>query len=272
MSNILYIGLAISVGLPIILILIGTETVGSVLLGLATTILSLLLEIIVNARKSEQRLIAATKLSYDLVQDHQVFDAVCTIVDDYLRLMKTPRLGLFSDRAVNALSECKDIMHNLVEGYMLLPPLSPFSFGIKGLDEVKVSLKATSYVDAEDFWNGVAGEKYFQANVALVKRGVKITRVFIGDRTTLATIKPIILKHRDSEIRVLIALADEIPLELCSDYVIADDRVLVQLELTREGVARGERISVDPQEVSHARDNFDRLEGCAYKYEEVFRE
>lgn len=65
-------------------------------------------------------------------------------------------------------------------------------------------------------------------------------------------------------------MAEEIPRELCEDYLIGDDAVLVQLLLTREGVARAERISIDPQDVRQAISNFERLVGGAYEYEQLF--
>ncbi len=70
--------------------------------------------------------------------------------------------------------------------------------------------------------------------------------------------------------RVLIAPTEEIPRELCEDYLIGDDRILVQLLLTRDGVARAEKISVDPSEVRRSMSNFERLVGAAYEYEQLF--
>ena len=153
---------------------------------------------------------------------------------------------------------------------MVLPPLSEFSFGLKGIAEVKASIKATSYVDAENFWKSVAGERYFQKNVELVARGVRITRVFIGDRSTVSGFRDIIARQRDAGIAVLIALADELPRELCEDYLVADDKVVAQLHLTREGLARTERVSIDQQEVHSALTSFERLVGGAYEFEEIF--
>lgn len=141
---------------------------------------------------------------------------------------------------------------------------------MKEILEIRREIQATSYVDAESFWSSVAGENYFQTNIELANRGVKITRVFIGDRATLSRLESLIRRHRKAGVRVLVALAEEIPLQLCEDYLIGDQRILVQLDLTREGVARSERIAVDPQEVRRAISNFDRLVQGAYQYEQLF--
>jgi hypothetical protein len=193
-----------------------------------------------------------------------------SIATDYHLVVARADHRLFTERAQNLLSECREGLHNLVEGYFVLPPLSEFSFGRRGLAEVTRSIKATSYVDAEAFWHSVAGNRYFQANAELVAGGVNVTRVFIGSRSALPRLQSIIQRHRRAGMRVLVALAEEIPLDLCEDYLIADDRVVVQLHLTREGIARGERISIDEQDVRRAVNNFDRLVGGAYEYEQLF--
>ncbi len=223
MDNVLLVGVAFSVLLSTALVLLGVDTASSAIIGLSTTVISLLLDLMVRVSRTERKLIEVSRLSHEAVRDAYLLDAMSSIAEDYHQVVASARYDLFVERARSALSECRDTMHNLVEGYMSLPPLSQFSFGLKGLAEVKLSLKATSYVDAENFWNSVAGTKYFQANVSLIDQGVRITRVFIGDRTTLSRFRPIILRQRRAGIRVLIALANEIPLEACEDYLIFEE-------------------------------------------------
>jgi hypothetical protein len=270
MNPMLLVGVAFSILLSVILVVIGVDTANSAIIGLVGTTISLLLDLMVRANKMEQNLIKAAGLSREMVGDPQLFAALSSIASDYHRVVGGAPFKLFAERAKDVLSECQDDLHNLVEGYMLLPPLSQFSFGLKGLVELQQTVRATSYVDAEGFWNSVEGDRYFQANVNLVNRGVQITRVFIGDRITLTRFKSIILRHRRAGMRILVALAEEMPRELCEDYLIGDDSVLVQLLLTREGIARAEKISIDPQEIRRAINNFERLVGGAHEYEQLF--
>src|SRR5262249_42811034 len=95
-------------------------------------------------------------------------------------------------------------------------------------------------------------------------------RVFIGDREALSHLANYIRRHEDAGMQVLVALADEIPIQLREDYLIGDQKILVQLDLTREGVARSERITIDPQEVRRAVNNFERLVQGAYRFDQLF--
>ena len=183
------------------------------------------------ASKMESRLIDASQLSSDMVKDEELFSAITAIARDYHNVLDKVDHAIFRDRAKSALSECQDALHNLVEGRMSVPPLSEYSFGVKEILEIRREIQATSYVDAESFWSSVAGENYFQTNIELANRGVKITRVFIGDRPTLSRLEALIRRHRKAGIRVLVALVEEILLQLFEDYLIGDQRILVQLDL-----------------------------------------
>ncbi len=272
MSVLLVVGVAFSVVVSLILVLTGTDTAASILIGLATIIITLLLDLTTRTSKMESRLIDVSELNSDMVKNERLFSALTSIGRDYQRVLGTVEYAIFQDRAQAALSECQEALHNLVEGRMSVPPLSEYSFGVKEIFHIREELLATSYVDAESFWSSVAGENYFQINVALAKKGVKITRVFIGDRDTLHRLQDLIRRHKAAGIRVMVALAEEIPLQLCEDYLIGDKRILVQLDLTRQGVARAERITIDPREVRRAVNNFERLVQGSYKLEQLFPE
>jgi hypothetical protein len=264
------IGVFFSIILSVVLILFGIDRSSSIIIGLCVTIVTLLLDIMARLAKAERRLIKVGQLNYDLTRNADLLARVSAMVDDYLKVAEQGSSSLFSARARYVLTECADGLHNLVEGYMILRPLDEFSFGLKGIPEVRRSIQATSYVDAESFWRSVAGEKYYQANVDLLARDVKITRVFIGDRDTLNRSRSFIARQKDAGIAVLLALVEEIPRELCEDYLIADEVIVTQLQLTREGVARTEKISIDPQEVRQSMNNFNRLVGGAHSYGEFF--
>ncbi len=272
MSILLVIGVAFSVVVSATLVLTGTDTASSIIIGLATIIITLLLDLITRSSKMESRLVNVSSLNSDMVKDERLFAALTTIARDYQRVISKVEYAIFKDRAQAALSECQEALHNLVEGRMSVPPLSEYSFGVKEIFQMRTEIMATSYVDADSFWRSVAGENYFQINVGLAKRGVKITRVFIGDRGTLSDLATYIHRHNEAGIRVLVALVEEIPIQLCEDYLIGDQRILVQLDLTRQGVARAERITIDSQEVHRAINNFERLVHASYQFEQLFPE
>jgi len=145
MTPVLLIGVAFSALLSVVLVVLGIDTSNSAIIGLIGTTISLLLDLMLRASKMEQNLIDAGGLSREMVKDPQLFSALSSMAGDYHKVVEGAPYKLFAGRAKDVLSECQDNLHNLVEGYMILPPLSQFSFGLKGLSELRRSVKATSY-------------------------------------------------------------------------------------------------------------------------------
>jgi len=269
-SVLLVIGAAFSVAVSAALVLTGTDTASGIIIGLCTIIITLLLEVISRASKMEKRLVDVSSLSSDMVRNEQLFSALTAIARDFHLVISKVEYAIFKDRAQAALSECREALHNLVEGRMTVPPLSEYSFGVKEIHHIRNEILATSYVDVDSFWRSVAGENYFNLNVELARKGVKIRRVFIGDREALSHLTGYIRRHEEAGMEVLVALVSEISILLREDYLIGDQKILVQLDLTREGVARSERITIDPQEVRRAVNNFERLVQGAYRFDQLF--
>lgn len=144
------------------------------------------------------------------------------------------------------------------EGYAFAKPRSPNDFGIEGFHQAQICVKG---VDAGDisYWNTAYGEKYFEANVAAHERGVIISRVFLQPKDRLYTSIEVFKRQQDAGIQVYIAFAEEVPREFNRDYMIVDDRVIVDVELAgdRQGVLR--RISIVPEEVEQRKRQFDLL-------------
>jgi len=271
-SVLLVIGAAFSVAVSAALVLTGTDTASGIIIGLCTIIITLLLEVIARTSKMEMRLVDVSSLNSDMVRNDRLFGALTAIARDFHLVISKVEYAIFRDRAHAALSECREALHNLVEGRMTVPPLSEYSFGVKEIHHIRNEILATSYVDVDSFWRSVAGENYFKLNVELARKGVQIRRVFIGDREALSHLKSYVRRHEEARMEVLVALADEISILLREDYLIGDQKILVQLDLTREGVARSERITIDPQEVRRAVNNFERLVQGAYRFDQLFPE
>jgi hypothetical protein len=263
------VGTLFAIGLSLFLNLRGIDAPTSTIIGLVAVVVSLLLEVIARMARMETRLWSAMGLGGELARDGTLLSAVLSISNDYNSVVSSTD-QLFVLRAKYLLDECSNGLHELAEGRMVLPPLSQFSFGLRGLSSVDYSIMSTSYVDIAHFWNSVAGERYFGKNADLATRGVAITRVFIGDRHELAKLRPTISRHREAGMTVYVALTDETSEELCEDFLVADERLVVSLQLTRDGRARYERISVNPQEVRRSISNFDRLVASAHDYDQLF--
>jgi hypothetical protein len=269
-SRLLLVGTLFSIALTFFLLWRGIDGPSSTIIGLLGLTVSLLFEVVSRIGRAEDRLADATGLGRKLAADEYLFARIGSIVEDFSGVQDSGD-SVFKLWARHLLDDCINDLHELAGGRMVLLPLSQFSFiGFRGLDRVENSLKATSCGESEHFWGSVAGERYFTKNVELVQRGVAVTRIFIGNRAELSRLESTISRQQKAGIRVLLALTEQTPEELCEDFLIADDRTMVVAQPTRDGSARRENISIAAQDVRRGVGNFERLLVYTFEYSQLF--
>jgi hypothetical protein len=257
LDPIIVIGAVISIALAIILVLIGQDQAISLLIGLVVTMITLLIDIIARIKESETKIIQLSKFGNALANDSWLFDVLRQIVTDY-QIIRARNYETFVRRMKAGLFECRDLLHSLSEDYLVTDILSGYNSGLSGSDAAKKDLKAVQYA-LPAYWRTPFGEKYMQSNIEAVRRGVKVTRIWIQNKEILADYHDIIEAQKSAGIQTLIAETNDIPTELLEDYSITDSQLYIKMELTLDGRARQERISIDPIVVERAESNFKLL-------------
>ncbi len=193
-----------------------------------------------------------------------MFAIINQIADDYLSL-KRNNFELFEQRANDALQECKDTVHKLVNGHMKADPAGKFSIGRRGIQMASSSVKAVSCEPLE-LWRSPHWKTGLKANADAIKRGVKITRIFIQDQEALSVYKDVLQDHYKAGAEVLIVSPDKLEEGLIESYFIVDNRILAEFYFTK-GKLVEEMISINSFEVKEANDKFGKILRNAEKYE-----
>jgi len=141
---------------------------------------------------------------------------------------------------------------------MIAHPRDPVDFGAEACAIAEKYLKATD-TGGLAYWRSPHGERFFQANIAAIQRGVKIIRVFMQPINELKENIDVLEKHRSAGVEVYVAQPQEIPLELAEDYLIIDDRVFSVMTFSSDGQPREERISIDEVEAQRLAKKFDAV-------------
>lgn len=263
-----FIGILLGLLLAVVLIFpANQDPIGSAILGLGLTILFQLFDLQLRQNASEERILAANALSQLLYKDEWLFKIIRDVVGDYTSV-KNGWFELYSRRAEDALLECRNILRSMAEGHLDAPLNSPYEFGIPGVESASKLVKAVDVGDAAQ-WEDAVGEKYVIANSDAIKRGVKITRVFIQSRETIRDMVRILERQKSLGVQVYAALLEDLPRELNEDYIIIDDRVCVRFELAGDRQAREEKISINEVEVARMNRKFEKLLMHSRKLEEL---
>lgn len=254
---ILTIGLIVSGAISLTLVLLGQDQILSLLVGLTTTIATLLIDLIARLKETERKLSELNILGASIAGDKWLLQIIRDMIDSY-HTADQEWFEFFRQRAKASLVDCRDTLHNIAEGYMNIPIGSKFTYGLDGIRQAQSNVKAVAYA-SPSWWRSLAGQRYLQGNIETVKKGVAFTRVFLQERRLLKEFEDIIESQSISGIKVLTADPTECPQELLGDYVIIDDRILVRLEIALDGRPREERVIIEPVQVSKAVKRFEDL-------------
>lgn len=257
------VGFLISAFVAFFLLFSGQDSLTSVTLGFVLAVLTQLFDIQKRLSDTEERLMRANTLSKDLYHDEWLCGYIEKIVADYRRV-KPVWYEIFRQRAENAIIECHDIIHGLSEGNMVVGGRSPYGFGVSGIKFAKFSLKAVS-LSGGKFWNSVWGENYLRSNYEAIKRGVKITRIFMNTSEALNDLVEVIKKHQDMGIDVYIVPIEMAHKHLHEDFVIMDDRFVNLTEYGGTGNIRQWQQSVDLVKIEQCNSKFDTILRMARK-------
>lgn len=119
--------------------------------------------------------------------------------------------------------------------------------------------KATSYVSIGAWWKSKAGQDYYEANVKAVKRDVEVRRIFITKSCLKDEIKQEVLCQIRDNIKVRIAIEDNISAEHQANYAVLENSISTWSTLTPTAGSSEGHISYSESDIQKYSDLFDRL-------------
>ncbi|MGC1375038.1 MAG: hypothetical protein WA821_02375, partial [Anaerolineales bacterium] len=252
LDPILLIGLTISITISVVMVLTGNDSLPSLSVGLLSTIITLLIDVIAKIQKAENAFLDAAGFSR-ILTDKFIGSSLQEIADRYEKV-KSWNFSHYNSIAETAIDECRAMLREIASGSVIVKAKTIQGYGVKSIEQARHDVKAI-HIGSMEFWNSDFGIRYFELNRAAVKRGVKITRIF-----ALAPdeIKNFIEKLKEQEragIRVLIVK----PGRVDHEFVITDEQVLIDFEVDTTRDYRLERIIIEPTQVKRRREEFQEL-------------
>ena len=250
-------GIVVSISLALLLVLLGQDEVNSLIAGLLTTIITILIDLIARLKETERKVLEATKLGDVLSENKELHSTLNQIATNY-SAVQNKNFDLFIQKSQDALLECKETLLGLDNGYLTVSPGGKYTYGRKGVASAKKIIKAVAYEDIES-WRTEHLKNVVVVSAEAIKRGIEIQRVFIVSNGNFEKSKDVFQSHKDAGVNVFIVSPDDLPsTHLLESYLIVDDQVLVNFYYTRDGKQfTGERISSEPVEVDAAVSKFD---------------
>ena len=252
LDPVLLIGLFISIFISVAVVLISNDTISSLIIGLLSTIITLLVDIIARIQKAEGAFLDAAGLSR-ILSDKYIGSSLQDIAYSN-ESIKRYNFEHYDTIAQAAIDECRAKFREIAGGSVIVAEKTIQAYGVKGIQQVRRDVKVI-HIGSMDFWSSDFGKRYFELNRAAVKRGVVITRIFA---LTSEEVKNSLDKLKEQEragIRVLVMK----PNRLNQEFILFDDKILIDFDVDTRKESRLERITLDPTQVNKKRDEFQEL-------------
>ncbi|MFI9010959.1 hypothetical protein ACIGNX_27350 [Actinosynnema sp. NPDC053489] len=107
------------------------------------------------------------------------------------------------------------------------------------------------------WWQEPLGERYWQANLDALARGVRITRVFVYDRMSLK-IAELVSKHRAAGVEVHQVQVNRLDKELRVNFAVFDESTAWEAQMTPQGLIATSIVRFHPGDVARLLDFFHR--------------
>jgi hypothetical protein len=170
--------------------------------------------------------------------------------------------GYLLEVARKSLDECGRTLSDLTRGQIRVSNEDNEALFAQTV-KAKEYILATSvpHVDLK-WWSSDIGRKYWEANLAALKRGVRIERIFIHQEWT-DELRDLALQQARAGIVVWSVPRDKIPQGLRIDMIVWDQSFSYEIVLNSDGEEIANLYSVNSSEISRKLHIFEIIRSCA---------
>lgn len=237
------------------------DQISSLVISLVIGSILLLVELRFQLAKTKDDLEESIGFQRSALEDAALRDGLRRLVGGYTSVVRNndPR---FVARARTLLADAANELVHLQEGFIDVPQSDMYEQAISLARSARQRFDAHSLVEDNDFWFRGAGKQYLDENLAAVKRGVTVSRVFIvaTDADITGPSRDLIQLQLDGGIDVRIAFARNLSRDLLVDFFVVDGKYALYWDLvpgTRE--MRGGRLTINETELRRGQAIHDRL-------------
>lgn len=265
------VGFVISAGVSAILLVTGQDTISSITLGFVLAALTQLFDLQKRHSDSEERILQASALSEALFRDEWLLVNIRQIVSDYFSVERRDvQRDFFLEKARNSIEECSMTLTELAKGRVTVTREEQMVVLEELLRTARVQARGVSYITFQNWWRTQVGRNYLLENERAIRKGIRITRIFISPRDRVQELRDLAVEHHKIGVDVYIAIEEEQPSELLESYLIVDDTIVSKSQIILGGQFQRAVITAEPHEVKKLIHNFNWLLRNSRRIEEVF--
>lgn len=263
------IGVLISISVSAVLFVAGVSTVYSVIIGLCGIIISLSLNLLSSNRQLEEKLLNTIHLNRQIYKDEWLLEHLKSVLNSWENIQSAKIHPIFNELAHAQLDEMSSKLKQIASGEIITNGYD-YRWLTTLVDEAQNQLCVTSLVNLE-WWKSPVGRKYWESNLVALKRGVKITRIFICQEI-IPDVLNIASKMHEQGMEIHIAKISELPENLRVDTVISDTNLVWTTSFTPDMFFKEHHISSRKDDIERAYGIFTQILYIAESYKNISSE
>lgn len=249
------IGVIVSIASSIILLLLGIDEITSLTVGLLGIVISLLVELHGANKRLEVKIFEALELTADLQKNNFAKKRIAKIIRSWGKIIEGDLHPLLNNVAKLYTQQAVDQLTSIAGGEIHVTS-GDYGWMRVIMDEAQSDIRALSTISL-DFWNSNAGRRWKQLNYEAVKRGIKITRVFLYD-TVDEPLTILMTEMQQKGIQVYLIKTDLLPKGHHIPMLIADNNLL-WISDNSSGVIEQQYFTVREEHILKHKNIFERV-------------
>lgn len=250
LDPILLIGLLISALISIVVMgFPGNDPIIGFIIGLLSTIITLLVDLIARLNRVEHNVIETQRLSRVLMSG-SISQDLQELARDY-ELIEAYDFNLYRKIASDSFGECKRRFREIASGTVRILDKSVYHYNIEGIKQARNSIKVT-HITSPDYWVSDAGRKFLEASQIALKRGVETVIIFAVSDEDIQNFKNIFDVVRKFKVTVFTTK----PKRMDKEFAIIDDTLLLEYAYDKNEDTWITSVILDSKEVTNAVDSF----------------
>jgi hypothetical protein len=260
--KILVIGMAFSLCVSTVMIVLGIDKLESFSVGLLGVVISALIHIIERLQKIKETINRNGLLINKVTKYPDLIDVIDKILDNFHQININHAPAQAIQRAKTKFENLKEELHKMTLGaYTIDSPQQTAKKIVESLENAGKGdiIRAISYINTITFWRSEGGKKIQEICIEAVKRGAKITRIFIGSKNEIKELEPILKQQKVGGIEILVADEECLDSNWKKDYLIVNEEILMITEDNYRENFTSEVVNWNKSEIKNALEVFEIL-------------
>lgn len=264
LDPVLLTGVFTSILIAVALYLLGVETFQSTLVALLGTIITLQIDQIGRTESAIEKTRQYATSWQKLETSSWLKEYIEQIIEASYVVGTSLRSDIFVESAKLEVESCRNNLQEMARGQLRTPD---HRLMLRATERAKERLRAISVsnpVEGFGWWTSPIGRRYWEANLEMLAKGVRIERIFVYDQLT-DKLQDLVREQATAGVEVFTCSSARLSNDLRVNSILFDESFVYELRVSADGKPLEHLCSVNASDISRKLRNYEAVKLLADK-------